>query len=61
MAQKRLSHTMHIFMSVRDLDEGHSKRVLFDVALYGVTNTSDELMWNHKDQDVSTLGSVEQI
>lgn len=61
MPQKWLSHTMHVFMSVQDLDEWHSKRVLFDFALHGVTNTTDELMWNHKEQNVSALGSVEQI
>lgn len=55
------THTAYVFMSVQDLDEWHSKRVLFDFALHGVTDTTDELMWNHKEQNVSALGSVEQI
>lgn len=39
----------------RNLDEGHSDGVLLDVVLDGVTHPQNELMGDHKDQDVGSF------
>lgn len=38
-----------------NLDEGHSDGVLLDVVLDGVAHPHNELMGDHKDQDVSSF------
>lgn len=58
--REKTAHSAYID-ECTDLDEWHSQRVRFDFALHGVTGTADELMWNHKEQYISALGSVEQI
>ncbi len=58
--REKTAHSAYID-ECTDLDEWHSQRVRFDFALHDVTGTTDELMWNHKEQYISALGSVEQI
>lgn len=43
------------------LDERHSHSILLDVLFNGVTHPDDELVRDHKDQDVGSLHRLDQV
>lgn len=44
-----------------NLDEGQSDGVRLDLPLHAVTHFANELMRDHKDQDVGILGRLHQV